>query len=151
MDEATYLAWRTSSTRDYAAEKVEAGNYPADAALELASAEFEKLLPEGRDTPGHELRSMVDDAGEKVGHAWFTVETRDIGRVVFIYDIAVDPAHRRHGYARAALREIAQYAGEQDCVGVMLHVFGSNTPARELYRSEGFEETNVIMLKRVGR
>jgi ribosomal protein S18 acetylase RimI-like enzyme len=31
----------------------------------------------------------------------------------------------------------------------MLHVFGSNAAARELYRSVGFEETNVIMLKRV--
>ena len=77
---------------------------------------------------------MVNDAGEWVGHAWFTIEDRDPGRVVFIYDIEVYEAHRRHGYARAALDAIDDYAREQGCIGVMLHVFGYNTPARELYR-----------------
>ena len=32
----------------------------------------------------------------------------------------------------------------------MLHVFGSNAGARQLYLNAGYEETNVIMLKRVG-
>jgi ribosomal protein S18 acetylase RimI-like enzyme len=149
MNEATYEAWRIASTHDYALEKVEAGNYPKADAQRLAEAEFEKLLPEGRSTPGHEIRAMVNDAGAKVGHAWFTIENRDFGRVVFIYDIAVDEAHRRRGYARLALAEIDAYAREHDCQGVMLHVFGSNTPARDLYRSAGYVETNVIMLKRM--
>src|SRR4051812_41817576 len=126
MDEATYAAWRDASTREYASEKVEAGNYPAETAIELATAEFEKLLPQGRATVGHEIRAMVNEAGEKVGHAWFTVESRDVGRVVFIYDIAVDEAHRRRGYARLALAEIDEYARINDCLGVMLHVFGYN-------------------------
>lgn len=149
MDEATYEAWRAATTRDYAAEKVKAGNYPAVGAEDLAAAEFAKLLPNGRETAGHEIRSMVNDAGEKVGYAWFTVEDRDPGRVVFIYDLAVDPSHRRHGYARQALAEIDAYARDNGCIGVMLHVFGDNEAARELYRSAGYVETNVIMLKRV--
>ena len=61
----------------------------------------------------------------------------------------MDPNHRRRGYARLALAEIEAWATEHGCAGVMLHVFGYNTPARELYRSVGFEETNVMMLKRV--
>lgn len=148
MDEPTFAAWRESSQRDYAQEKVKAGNWLPDDAEALAQEAFDKLLPDGRNTPDHEIRAMVND-GDKVGHAWFTIEHREAGRVVFIYDIAVDPNHRRRGYARFALREIEAYAREQGCAGVMLHVFGNNTPARELYRSEGFEETNVIMLKRV--
>ena len=92
---------------------------------------------------------MVNDAGEKVGHAWFTIEDREQGRVVFIYDIEVYDAYRRHGYARAALAAIDDYAREHGCIGVMLHVFGYNDAARNLYRSAGYEETNVIMLKRV--
>ena len=94
---------------------------------------------------------MVNDAGEVVGVAWFTIEDREPGRVVFIYDIEVDDAHRRRGYARLALREIEVFARERGCIGVMLHVFGDNTGARELYRSERFAETNVMMLKRVPR
>ncbi len=149
MDEATFLAWRETTKREYAAEKVKAGNYPEENAAELAEAEFAKLLPDGRHTAGHEIRSMVNETGDKAGYAWFTIETRDVGRVVFIYDIAVHPAHRRHGYARLALAEIDAYAREHECLGVMLHVFGDNEPARNLYRSAGYVETNVIMLKRV--
>lgn len=151
MDEATYVAWRAATTREYAAEKVKAGNYPEGGSLELAEAEFARLLPDGRLTPGHEIRSMVDYEGEKVGYAWFTIEDRDAGRVVFIYDIAVTEAHRRKGYARLALGEIDAYARDHGCSGVMLHVFGDNEAARQLYRSAGYLETNVIMLKRVDR
>jgi ribosomal protein S18 acetylase RimI-like enzyme len=151
MDEATYVAWRAATAREYAAEKVKAGNYPKSGAEELAEAEFAKLLPNGTQTPGHEIRSMINDGGEKVGYAWFTIENRDVGRVVFIYDLAVDPAHRRHGYARLALAEIDTFARENGCIGVMLHVFGDNEAARRLYSSAGYLETNVIMLKRVDR
>jgi ribosomal protein S18 acetylase RimI-like enzyme len=148
MDEATYEAWREATTREYAAEKVKAGNYPESGAEELAAAEFTRLLPNGLQTPDHEIRSMVND-GEKVGYAWFTIENRDVGRVVFIYDIAVDDAHRRKGYARMALAEIDAYARDHGCIGVMLHVFGDNVGARRLYSSAGYLETNVMMLKRV--
>jgi ribosomal protein S18 acetylase RimI-like enzyme len=149
MVEATYVAWRAATTREYAAEKVKAGNYPESGADDLAEAEFARLLTNGRETPGHEIRSMVNDDGEKVGYAWFTIESRDVGRVVFIYDIGVDEAHRRKGYARLALAEIDAYARDHACLGVMLHVFGDNEAARRLYSSAGYLETNVMMLKRV--
>jgi ribosomal protein S18 acetylase RimI-like enzyme len=149
MDGETYEAWRAASQREYGGEKVRAGNWAAEDAERLAREAFDELLPDGRSTSGHEIRAMVNDAGEKVGHAWFTIEKRETGRVVFIYDIAVDPNQRRRGYARLALAEIEAYAREHGCAGVMLHVFGYNTPARELYRCEGFEETNVMMLKRM--
>ena len=90
MDEATYVAWRAATTREYAAEKVKAGNYPESGAEDLAEAEFARLLPNGRETAGHEIRSMVNEAGEKVGYAWFTIENRDVGRVVYIYDIVTN-------------------------------------------------------------
>jgi ribosomal protein S18 acetylase RimI-like enzyme len=92
---------------------------------------------------------MFNEAGERVGYAWFVPEDRPFGRVVFIYDIAVDPAHRRKGYAQAALGEIEAFARERGCVGVQLHVFGGNTGARRLYQRAGYVETDVTMIKRV--
>ena len=148
MDETTYGSWRARTVRLYAEEKVGAGNWPAEGAEERSEQEFQRLLPQGRETPGQEIRAMVA-AGELVGQAWFTIEQRDPGRVVFIYDIEVWEEHRRRGYGRLALGEIEAFARQRGCVGVMLHVFGNNTPARTLYRSAGFDETNVIMLKRV--
>ena len=150
MDEAFYAAWRLATERDYAAEMVSAGNWQASDAERLSREAFQELIPKGLATPGHELRMMVSDAGDRVGVAWFTIQDREPGRVFFIYDIAVDPAHRRRGYARLALGEIERYAQDHGCVGVMLHVFGNNDGARDLYRTAGYLETNVIMLKRVG-
>ena len=149
MTQARYETWLVDTIREYAAEKVAAGNYPEEGSLELSKGEFDTLLARGLQTPGQEIRSMIDDDGVAVGYCWFTIETRPQGRVVFIYDIAVDPAHRRKGHAQAALLEVEAYAREHDCIGVMLHVFGSNAGARQLYGKAGYEETNVIMLKRV--
>jgi ribosomal protein S18 acetylase RimI-like enzyme len=150
MAQARYDAWLETTIRDYAAEKVASGNYPDDGtSLARSKAEFDTLLPQGRETPGHEIDSMVDDEGRDVGYVWFTIEDRAPGRVVFIYDIAVDEAFRRLGHAQAALGAVEDYAREHGCVGVMLHVFGNNTGARKLYLGAGFEETNVMMLKRV--
>jgi ribosomal protein S18 acetylase RimI-like enzyme len=149
MDEAAFEAWREASIRDYAAGKVASGNWLALDALERSRRAFAELLPQGRATPGHEIRSMVDDAGVPVGYAWWVPEDRPFGRVAFIYDIAVDPAHRRKGHAQATLAAIADWARERGLVGVQLHVFGDNAGARELYRRSGFVETDVTMLRRV--
>lgn len=151
MTQARFETWLVATIREYAEEKVASGNYAEEGSLERSKAEFDTLLPQGLQTPGHEIRSMIDDAGEAVGYVWFTIEDRPAGRVVFIYDIAVDPEFRRKGHAQAALAEVEAYARVHGCVGVMLHVFGSNTGARQLYLRAGFEETNVIMLKRVDR
>lgn len=149
MDQAAYDAWRTATVREYADEKVAAGAWPAAEAMERSEDEFQKLLPKGRLTEGHQIRSMVDESGQGVGHAWYVAEDRPIGRVIFIYDIAVEPEHRRKGHAQAALRAIEDDARTMGCVGVQLHVFGGNAGARELYRKAGYEETDVMMLKRV--
>ena len=149
MDQVRYETWLYATVREYAAEKVASGNYPEEGDVERSQAEFDTLLPNGRESAGHEIRSMVDEAGEAVGYVWFTIEDRPAGRVVFIYDIAVDPEHRRKGHAQAALAHVEAYAREHACIGVMLHVFGSNTGARQLYLKAGYDETNVMMLKRV--
>ncbi|MBI2781156.1 MAG: GNAT family N-acetyltransferase [Chloroflexi bacterium] len=151
MTQARYDTWLAATIREYAAEKVAAGNYAEEGSLERSKGEFDALLPQGLHTPGHEIRSMVDDDGRAVGYVWFTIEDRPQGRVVFIYDIAVDPEYRRRGHAQAALLQVEAYAREHGCMGVMLHVFGHNTGARQLYAKAGYEETNVIMLKRVDR
>jgi ribosomal protein S18 acetylase RimI-like enzyme len=149
MDAAAYDAWREEAIREYAQEKVEAGTWPQAEALERSGKAYADLLPDGLATPGHQIRSMINDDGERVGYAWFAPEERASGRVAFIYDIAVYPAYRRKGYAQLALSEITAYARDNGCYAVQLHVHGFNTGARELYRKAGFIETDVTMLKRV--
>jgi ribosomal protein S18 acetylase RimI-like enzyme len=150
MDEATYSTWRSSSIQEYALEKVDAGHWLEVEAVDRAEREFASLLPGGRETPGHAMRSIVNDAGERVGMVWFAPEDRPFGRVAFIYDLAIEPAHRRHGYALAALEAVEAYAREHGCVAVQLHVFGGNAGARRLYLRAGYVETDITMLKTVG-
>lgn len=151
MTQARYDPWLVATIREYATEKVASGNDAEEGSLERARGEFDALLPDGLKTKGHEIRSMVDAAGQDVGYVWFTIEDRPVGRVVFIYDIAVDPEFRRRGHAQDALVAIEEYARAKGCIGVMLHVFGHNSGARQLYLKAGYDETNVIMLKRVDR
>ena len=150
MDQAAYDEWQATSIPEYAQEKVEAGTWLESEALERSAQSYRELLPAGLATPGQEIRSMLNEAGERVGYAWWAPAVRPFGRVAFIYDIAVFPEHRRKGYAGAALAEIETWARDKGLVGVQLHVHGPNTSARELYRKAGFVETDVTMIKRVG-
>jgi ribosomal protein S18 acetylase RimI-like enzyme len=149
MDEAAYERWQTTAIPEFAEEKVEAGTWPESEALERSAQSYRELLPDGLRTPGQVIRSIVNVDGERVGYAWWARREQPLGRVAFIYDIAVYPEHRRRGYAQAALAEIDVWARDNGCVGVQLHVHGPNTGARELYRKAGFVETDVTMLKRV--
>ena len=59
-----------------------------------------------------------------------------------IITVAVSPAHRRQGIARALMEHMLCLA-EDARASVYLEVRASNTPARELYLSLGFAETGV--------
>jgi GNAT superfamily N-acetyltransferase len=95
-----------------------------------------------------DLSGVLSLTTEGAATARFVAEDRPFGRVAFIYDIAVEPEHRRKGYAQTALGEIESWARANDCVGVQLHVFGGNMGARALYQRAGYIETDVMMLKR---
>lgn len=55
-----------------------------------------------------------------------------------IVGIAVDPAHRRSGIARALVRTAVDSARERGLAMVTLHVSTANESALTLYESEGF-------------
>ena len=56
-----------------------------------------------------------------------------------IAQLAVDPAYRRRGLARALVEEASRRAGAAGCWRVTLLVADDNTAARDLYASLGFE------------
>lgn len=150
MEPDAWEAWRATSIADYAADMARVGAWPRDTATDQAEALFVRVLPDGRATAGHEFRAVVTGAGEAVGALWFAAED-DIGRgSAFIWDIAIDPAHRGHGYGRAAMEALEPLARSLGYDAIRLHVFGDNTVARNLYQSVGYAETDVTMLKRIG-
>jgi ribosomal protein S18 acetylase RimI-like enzyme len=147
MTEAEYLVWHEQAVVDFAADKVRCGQWSADQAQELALAAFGELLPQGPETPGHELWTIVDGEGAAVGVLWHAVTTQFGQPVEFVYDLRVRPDRRRRGHARRALAELARKARRKGVLGISLHVFGHNAGAIELYRTIGFEPTNLSLFK----
>ena len=149
MSAETWQLWRTASIVGYAADKVRVGTWPADDAETRAAAEFLSILPEGQATPGHEFRSVTIEDGTIVGSLWFAPEPSANPAGIFIWDIEIDQAFRGQGYGRATLAALEPIARELGYAEIGLHVFGDNEIARNLYRSAGYAETDVSMVKRL--
>jgi ribosomal protein S18 acetylase RimI-like enzyme len=155
---AAYEVWLSRTVAEYAAEHVQAGNWEEAGALARSVAEFHRYLPDGLATPGQFLFSILPpaEAGQPVvpvGVIWFGERAPRPGpgqRRGWIYDLYIEPEHRRRGYARQAMRVLEAEARARGFSYLGLHVFGANHGARALYESLGYEVTNVNMGKNLG-
>jgi len=147
MTPAEFSHWRAQSIPAYAADKVRSGRWTAAESLHEAENELVQLLPEGLQTAGHSLFTIEDEAGRSVGAVWVARTERAAGPIGYVYDLVVWPEHRKQGHARRAMRALEQEAVSLGFLGLALHVFGHNAPARALYRELGYEPTNINMFK----
>ena len=134
---------------DYAEEQTRSGRWSEEEALEKATEEFDKMLPDGVNTEKHHVHGIVkQDSGESVGYLWYAEREKGGKPCAFICDIKAIEAHRRRGLASAALlalEDVVQH--EHGTQRIELHVFGNNHAARALYETISYEETNVLMAK----
>ena len=144
MTTEEYDAWVPAAIADYAAQHVAAGSRPAETSLELARTEFAELLPEGPQTDQHHLLVAESD-GERVGLVWLRIPSS--GEAAFVFDVEVQTQQRGKGFGRAIMLAAECYARDRGATALRLHVFGSNTVARSLYESLGYETTNANMSK----
>lgn len=147
MTAAEYRDWLAPTLEGYAQEKVASGEWPADGAPARARREHAELLPHGAATPDHHLFTAYD-RDEPVGVLWLFVSAQRAD--AFIYDIAVDEAHRGRGLGRELLAAAEEWSRERGLHSVSLHVFGHNTIARRLYDSTGYQVTDLSMRKLLG-
>jgi ribosomal protein S18 acetylase RimI-like enzyme len=87
--------------------------------------------------PGsHLLLAYVD--GEPAGFiSGVEVTHPDKGTEMFLYELAVDEAHRRRGHARALIGALEALARERGCSGMFVFVDDDNEVGRAAYRSAG--------------
>ncbi len=150
MSAETWATWRIATIVGYARDKVRVGAWPAAGAEARARRELAILLPNGQATAGQSFCSIVNEAGQAVGALWYA-PSADPDRVsLFIWDIGIAPEFRSQGYGRAALEALEPIARQLGYTEIGLHVFGDNEVARNLYRSAGYDETDVSMVKRLG-
>ena len=148
--EVDYRAWLLQSVPDFALTNVHEGRWTLAESIEKSKEAHASLLPHGLRTPGHFFVRLQDaDSGADVGTLWWEEADRPAGREAWIYNLLVDEAARRRGYARAALHELERVARERGMQQLGLHVFGRNHGARRLYEELGFEPTSITMRKKL--
>lgn len=151
MTPAEFDAFVTALIPAYAADKVAAGQWSEEEALDLSRKMMAEILPQASATPDHAFYTIRDrDGRSMVGVLWTFEKAQAGGRVVHIYDIEIAAEHRRRGHARRALEAVESLARARGLAGIALHVFGHNPGARTLYESLGFETKSVQMFKPLG-
>ena len=146
---AEFENYRARLVPGYAAEHVRAGDWTADEAEALAAGQVNDLLPEGPDSPGMLLLVVSTSGGEPVGMVWVALDQPRPGEA-WIYDIEVNPEHQGKGYGGALLHAAEQQAAQHGSKAIGLNVFGTNTIARRLYDSSGYQITSMNMRKELG-
>lgn len=108
-------------------------------------------------TPGFDLEDydvhlicvdVPDEGSVKVG-AMLGRESGCFGQTYTLSDIVILPEWRGIGLASTALEWFLQRAENEGYRFVNLNVHADNEPARNLYRSAGFEPTSIHMTRRL--
>ncbi len=150
MPEEMYASYLQTTTALYAHDKVYAGIWRPEEALDLAMQEYHKLLPQGVYTPNQYVYALLDEAIQTlVGMLWFEILDTRTGQMAYINDFLIFEPYRRRGYGRQALVELDAYVRQLGITKIALHVFGHNTAARHLYEQSGYQTTNLYMAKRL--
>lgn len=148
MLEQDFQTYYENTIVAYAAEHVRSGNWTSEESLERSRQEYEELLPQGVATPNQYLYSIIDPAtNTNVGMIWYSIRENSRQPVAFIYEIAINPEHQRHGYGQQAMRALETLVREHNITTIQLHVFGHNHAARALYEKLGYQPTNIVMSK----
>ena len=132
----------------YARDMHEQGGTPLVEARQHARETTLELFPGGRPAEGNRLWRALDQHGEPVGLLWLAHrEAGTAAEHAWVYDIEVEPARRGEGWGRRLMQRAEEITREWGLSSLRLNVFGDNQVARNLYRSLGFREQNVIMTK----
>lgn len=140
--------WKRESVAAYASDMNENGGLARDAAEAKAKSDFDTLLPDGVETPGHFLHVIEEDSSV-VGHLWLALRDSPTGRVLFVYEVRVAQRERGRGVGRAAMEHAEDLARHHGVDRIELNVMGGNDAARGLYRSLGYGEVAVYMGKTI--
>lgn len=151
MTEEEFPAYLARAIERRAERYVRRGLWREGVALETARRELAEWLPQGLRTPHHYLVHIVDERnGARLGESHYTVEERGGKAQFWVEWIAIEPQHRRKGFATEALDGLAREAALAGADRVYLKVFSDNPGARALYEKVGFVVLSTDMVRPVG-
>ncbi len=100
---------------------------------------------------------VAEESDELIGFIWVWIENepRDLMYIkpiytfMFIGDYVISKEYRNRGIGKALIAEVERFAKEQGIDQLKLHVNAKNSLAREVYKKLGFEEDEVILVKKI--
>ncbi|WP_367398413.1 GNAT family N-acetyltransferase [Paenibacillus barcinonensis] len=113
--------------------------------MSKATEQYAQLLPDNEKTANNKLFTIRSD-GKEVGMIWLALKPNNKG---FIYDIRIREEYRGRGFGKQAMEDIEKVGREFGIKSMGLHVFAHNPIARSLYEKLGYEETSVVMAKKL--
>ncbi|GLU28304.1 MULTISPECIES: GNAT family N-acetyltransferase [Brucella/Ochrobactrum group] len=148
MDAESYQAYLDYFVPDYAAEISVNYRLSEEAALVQARSEIVSNLPDGAQTEGHVLQSIMQQnstAEQLIGYLWYKPDLST--RSAFIYDFCVLERYRGQGLARQVLSAFEDGMRGLGFEQLKLRVAASNDRARHVYEATGFQVTGINMSK----
>lgn len=102
-----------------------------------------------------EMVVLVAERGrEAVGYAYGGIEGNDYialrGPAGVLYDLVVDPDHRRQGVGTALLEAALEALKERGAPRVLLFTAEKNHPAQAMFDRAGFRRTMIEMTREAG-
>ena len=132
----------------YVAERVQADHLSPEDAQRFVRDQQDRLLPDGRQTPGHQfLRIVTLDIPQCVGGVWLEIDSEN--KQGFLYNLTVFPPYRRRRFGSDALALVAELVRRAGCGTLGLNVFSTNDAAVALYRKMGFSTVSSYMNKKL--
>ena len=135
---------------------------PVIASLVRELADYEKLLDDAKATAADFLREIespnpvihvliAEWDGSPCGFAlYFFNFSTFVGRPgLYLEDLFVRPAQRKHGIGRALLRALARIASQRDCGRMEWAVLDWNEPALRFYKSLDARQMNEWIIHRL--
>lgn len=137
-----------TSSADYAEQCRLTGLPSLETSQPEARQNLQALLPHGLATPGHYLMLLQEEeSGASIGEIWFGEVKKDDEASAFLYDLTIDAAYRRRGYASAALVLLLEEITLRGLGSLSLNVFAHNEAAQALYRKAGFIASEITMVR----
>lgn len=94
---------------------------------------------------------VAEEKGEVLGYTYAGIEGIDYmalrGPAGVLYDIVVDPAHRKHGVGRLLLDATLAALTEKGAPRIVLSTAARNEPAQRLFERAGFRRTMIEMTR----
>ncbi|MFT8853357.1 GNAT family N-acetyltransferase [Leuconostoc suionicum] len=147
MTAAHFDYYMSSSIKEYAVEKVQAGSWTQEDSLDNAKLTYDRLLPDGLNTPNNFFFSIIK-GDNVIGYIWLGPDSEN-KNIAFIFDFEIYDAYQNNGFGSQAISLASTKAKTLGFTSVGLHVFGTNSRAIHVYEKAGFEITDIKMQKKL--